>query len=61
MTVKPQLCTHRECKDKAIATTSDGDPVCFDHLQDWQESKDLFSDQDEHGRSQRVLRHGRAR
>jgi hypothetical protein len=43
-----------------VATTSAGDPVCFDHLTDWQIGRELFDDTDEHGRSQRVLRHGRA-
>jgi hypothetical protein len=59
MIPKP-LCSHRECKRESVATTTDGDPVCFDHLTDFQIEKDLFDDKDERGRSQRVLRHGRA-
>lgn len=38
----PRRCCRRDCNDEGASYTADGDFLCSDHLQDWQDEQILF-------------------
>lgn len=46
MSERTRLCDRRHCGEEGLGYSGDGDFLCLDHLQDWQDEQTIFEQPD---------------